>query len=953
MKWPYLPLLTSACFGVTTLTDVSAAEPGLIAADTYSFEGFAGTRAVFFADGRPSTAAFWFPEAVLAAEDGTLFVADRANSAIRRITPTGNVSTWVGGPWSVAGAVGSPSGLAWDPEGNMLVVSWNAVRVVAPDRSVSILAGGGDLGHADGVGETAQFRMPVGIAVAPSGDVFVADSDNFVIRKIEPGGLVSTLVGSPGESGNRDGAGAAARFGRPAGLVIDSAGNLFVGDEINHSIRKVSPSGSVTTFATDVGFAAGLAIDESDTLYAVSGASNLIWEFDPKGERTLVAGTLDPVYEYAPDRYVTRGDSAGWFDGPGEEAQFNSPHGITLTPNGTLYVTDLLGYTIRKIAPDRTVTTVAGRPGGMGHRDGTGEDAWLNWPKGMAVDRDGNIFVVDRDNHCIRRITPDGVVTTVAGVPGKSGLANGPGDQALFFEPEDIDVDRDGALYVADSGNGAIRKIDPTGVVSTLTSPVTGYRDGPAIEARFRWPRSLAVDAEGSIFVADTRNYVVRRISVDGNVSTVAGRAGARGHVDGSAAEARFTALSGIAVDGDGVIYVCDSSNHSVRKITPDGIVSTLAGTGDWGAVDGPGSEALLHNPDAIALDATGNVYVTSDRLIRRISPTGDVTTVNGASLIDGEFAEWGELGGLAIDQAGNLYVADTQHGRIIRGRLSAGGPLSNLSVRARAGSGSETLIVGFVIPGADPASVLIRGVSQQLAEAPFDLTDTAGDVAVELVAGGAMIASNEDWEDAGDLVETFNRVGAFPLEQGSTDAALLREVSPGLYTAKLAVRSGQSGVALAEIYDLEPSAARVNRLINLSARTRVGTGDDALIAGFAIAEGAPRSVLIRAIGPGLGEPPFHVSGVLDDPKLELYNDEGEKVLENDDWSGAPELVAAFEQVGAFPLSDGQSKDAAFLARLEPGQYSAVVTGVERETGIALIEVYEIPTRKAVGAGPL
>lgn len=206
------------------------------------------------------------------------------------------------------------------------------------------------------------------------------------------------------------------------------------------------------------------------------------------------------------------------------------------------------------------------------------------------MDRSGNIYVVDSGNHTIRRITRSGTVTTFAGLAGTFGDANGSGGAARFFGPQGLAVDSIGNVYVADSGNSAIRKITPAGVVSLYAgvSRLAGAVDGPALSARFWGPARLAVDASGNIYVSDAENQTIRKISSSGMVSTLAGSPGSLGSVDGLGSAARFSRPQGIAVDSNGIVYVADYANHSIRRISTSGVVTTLAGnlTGPRGHVD-------------------------------------------------------------------------------------------------------------------------------------------------------------------------------------------------------------------------------------------------------------------------------------------------------------------------------------------------------------------------------
>ncbi|MCC7288710.1 MAG: hypothetical protein IT503_21240 [Burkholderiaceae bacterium] len=254
-------------------------------------------------------------------------------------------------------------------------------------------------------------------------------------------------------------------------------------------------------------------------------------------------------------------------------------------------------------------------------------------PFGVVSDLSGNLYVAEFSAHRIRKITPDGLVSNFAGEGGVFGSADGVGTAARFSNPQGLAIDGADNLYVADTGNQTIRKITPAGVVTTLAGQARefGFADGTGSAARFNGPRGIASDTLGDVYVADSSNQVIRRITPDGVVTTIAGAPGVAGSQDGAAAAARFKDPPGIAVDAAGNLYVADQGNHTIRKITPDGVVSTIAGlAGAAGYADGSGSAARFNNPEGIAVDAAGNVYVADrgNSAIRRITPAGVVSTV-------------------------------------------------------------------------------------------------------------------------------------------------------------------------------------------------------------------------------------------------------------------------------------------------------------------------------------
>ena len=308
------------------------------------------------------------------------------------------------------------------------------------------------------------------------------------------------------------------------------------------------------------------------------------------------------------------GDMAGNgnVDGIGAAARFRSPQGLATDSAGNVYVADSLNHTIRKITPAGVVTTLAGTAGVTGSTDATGAAARFNSPLGVATDDAGNVYVADFGNHTIRKITPAGAVTTLAGTAGVTGSTDATGAAARFSSPLGVATDSAGNVYVGDTNNNTVRKITPAGVVTTLagTAGVTGSTDATGAAASFFAPLGVATDSAGNVYVADLGNHTIRKITPAGVVTTLAGTAGAFGSTDATGAAARFDGPFGVATDSAGNVYVADSGNSTLRKITPAGAVSTLAGVaGQTGFAPGalPG---LLGNPSGVAVSGT-SLYIT------------------------------------------------------------------------------------------------------------------------------------------------------------------------------------------------------------------------------------------------------------------------------------------------------------------------------------------------------
>jgi len=554
----------------------------------------------------------------------------------------------VGGPGNVDGSGAAarfffPSGGAVDRIGNVYVADTvnSTIRKVTASGAVTTLAGtAGMKGSADGTGAAARFYGPAGVAVDSVGNVYVADYFNSTIRKVTAAGVVTTMAGTAGMNGSADGTGAAARFSGPSGVAVDSAGNVYVADLANSTIRKVTAAGVVTTMAGTAGmngsadgtgaaarfsFPNGVAVDSAGNVYVADTANSTIRTVTAAGVVTTTAGSVG---------------MNGSTNGTGAVARFDLPTGVAVDSVDNVYVADQGNSTIRTVTAAGVVTTLAGTAGMPGSADGTGAVARFNSPAGVAVDSAGNVYVADRDNSTIRKVTTAGVVTTLAGAAG-TGSADGTGAAARFDLPNGVAVDGAGNVYVADQGNETIRKVTAAGVVTTLagTAGMSGSVDGMGAAARFNVPSGVTVDSAGNLYVADLFNSTIRKVTAAGVVTTLAGTAGMAGSADGTGAAARFNQPIGVAVDSAGNVYVADPLNATIRKVTADGVVTTLAGTaGMVGSADGTGAAARFNLPSGVAVDSAGNVYVadTFNSTIRKVTRMGTTTTIAGIAGVAG-----------------------------------------------------------------------------------------------------------------------------------------------------------------------------------------------------------------------------------------------------------------------------------------------------------------------------
>jgi hypothetical protein len=588
-------------------------------------------------DGEGAAAQFYFPSGVASYGAGNLFVADSANNTIRKIAVATRATTTLAGSAGVSGSADgtgaaaqfyAPRGLASDGAGNLFVVDSanNTIRkVVIATGVVTTFAGSAvAAGSDDGTGVAARFAYPQGVASDGAGNLFVTDAANYTIRKIVIAtGKVTTLAGTAGAAGSDDGSGATARFSFPQGVTSDGAGNLYVTDSGNNTIRRI-------VIAT--------------------------------GKVTTLAGS-------AP--------AAGSDDGTGAKARFTAPQGITNDGAGNLFVADSVNNTIRKVViATGAVTTLTGSAGLTGGSDGTGAKALFNGPGDVASDGAGSLIVADTNNHAIRAVViASGAVTTLAGSASSAGRDNGPATTARFQAPIGVASDGAGNLLVADSGNHAIRKIVlATQTVSTLAgfAGKAGSDDGTGAAALFDDPQGVASDGADNLFVADSDNHTIRRVVVaTGVVTTLAGDPTTPGSDDGAGPAARFNTPLAVVCDGAGNLFVADSGNHTIRKIViAGGTVTTLAGSaGIAGSADGMAASARFDTPSGLAVDHAGNLFVadTGNRTIRKlVIATAAVSTLAGSVATAGDddgvgtAARFDTPGALVCDSAGNLFVADS-----------------------------------------------------------------------------------------------------------------------------------------------------------------------------------------------------------------------------------------------------------------------------------------------------
>ena len=620
---------------------------------------------------------------------GNLYIADQANSRVLRVDATGAITTVASNRDLATDAeLASVTGVAVDGVGNLFIVDQRNARVerVDPSGQITTVAGlfrnEGSAGDG-GLANEAQLSAPSGIAVDGLGQLFIADTTNHRIRRIDTFGIISTVAGNGTADYKGDGGLATdAEIDLPGGVAVDHAGNLLIADTGNNCIRRVDANtGMISTIAgTGVdgysgdGGLATLARLLQPTSVSADAAGN-VFIADTQNLRVrrvdVVTGLITTFAGNGHEGYG--GDGGLATDAP------LSPYGIVIDPAGNLYVTDPTASRVRKVATTGVITSVAG-DGDTDDGDGGAALAHSLSPGGVAIDAQGNVYITDTQASRIRKVDPDGVLTTIGG-NGLQGYA-GDGGAALAAElssPRGIAVDGLGNLYIADELNFRIRRIDATGTITTVAGNGTSGSSGdggPAIDAELTTPVAIAIDALGNLYIADEEANRIRKVDTAGVITTLAGTgAYGSGSVDGEATLSELAAPTGVAVDGNGNVYIADSQNYLIRRVDPGGMITTIAGDGSPGFVgdSGPAIDAEVSDAASVVVAPDGSLYIADvgNRRIRWIDTAGTITTVVGAMTPgytgDGGPAMSAGLGfatAVSIDSHGQLYIID---GSIVR----------------------------------------------------------------------------------------------------------------------------------------------------------------------------------------------------------------------------------------------------------------------------------------------
>jgi sugar lactone lactonase YvrE len=573
---------------------------------------------------------------------GKIYIADTGNHRIRMVSADGIISTVAGngtcgfsgdgGPVSAA-QLCMPAGVAMDSSGNLYIADRGnrRIRKVSTSGIIRTIAGDGTFawsgGGDGGPAASAQLTGPCGVAVDTSGNLYILDSPDNRIRQVSADGIIHTAAGG-GSGVGEGGPATAAQLFQPMGMAVDAAGNLYIADRQLKRIRKVSTSGIISSIAgngifgfngdgklaldANLSSPSDVAVDAAGNLYIADSGNNRVRKVTEDGIIHTVAGNGSTGFS---------GDG-----GPAIEALISSQTALAVDAAGDLYIADRGNNRVRKVTEDGIIHTVAGNGvWGFSGDGGPATAAQLYSPVAVAVDTSGNLYIADNGNYRIRKVSKSGVISTVAG-NGTNGFSGdgGPATMAQMSRPEAVAVDVAGNIYIAFVEDSRVRKVTPAGVISTIAGNGTAVFNGdgmPAVSAGLNNPYGVAVNVDGNLLIVDTNNHRIRMVSANGVISTVAGNGNSGFSGDGGPAiSAQLYAPHSIAVDTSGNLYIAESGNQRIRKVSADGIIRTIAGNGKNG-FSGDGGPATLAqmNCSGVAVDSAGNLYLATSNRIRKI----------------------------------------------------------------------------------------------------------------------------------------------------------------------------------------------------------------------------------------------------------------------------------------------------------------------------------------------
>jgi len=740
---------------------------------TYNGDGGAATNATLF-----------YPSGVTLDAWGNLYIADQRHNRIREVDTNGIITTVAGiGSYGYSGDGDAatnaglywPFGVGFDASGNLYIADTDNSRIRKVDTNgfITTVAGNGSLSYSgdNGAATSASLDAPDGAASDAWGNLYIADTLNNLIRKVDTNGIITTVVGNgSGAYAGDGGALTNASLHGPTAVALDSAGNLYIADASNNRVRKAAPPATPTLALRNV--TANSAGDYSVVITSPYGSVTSvvatltveappIITVQPSSQTALVGSSPTLSVEVAgpgPFGYLwyfnntnlLQTGSSPWFTVPNVSAANAGPYTVVVTNAygsvtsqvatfALLYPPSVITPPISQTVlagtntsfsvtaggtgpfsyqwqfngnnlPTNIITTVAGNGAGAYAGDGgVATNASLKGPFGVALDAAGNLYITDLTNNRVRIVGTNGIIATMAGNgTGAYSGDGGPATNAKLFYPYGLVMDALGNLYIADQNNNRIRVVGTNGIIATVAGSFgAGYYGdgGAATNARLYYPRGVALDAAGNLYIADQYDNRIREVATNGIIFTVAGNGTlAFGGDGGAATKASLYHPSGVALDALGNLYVADTLNNRIRKVGTDGIIATVAGNGSgaYAGDGGPATNASLSSPIGVALDDAGNLYVadSGNNLIRKVASNGIITTVagngNAAYGGDGSPANHASLNGpsgLVLDACGSLYIADTANNRI-RKVATRGYPALALANASAKDAGDYSVII-------------------------------------------------------------------------------------------------------------------------------------------------------------------------------------------------------------------------------------------------------------------
>ncbi len=601
----------------------------------------------FSGDGGKATAAqISYTYSLTLDDEGNLYFSDNSNARVRKINTNGIVTTIAGnGTYGFSGDSGLATaaeisgvdGIAIDQKGNIYLADLgnNRIRKIDKNGIITTIAGSSFQGTTGdgGPATLARLILPIGVTVDSLGELFIADVGANNIRKIDSNGIISTIAGStdgqPGFSGD-GGPATAARFNQIVGSVaVDGQGNIYIPDAGNNRIRKIDKNGIVNTVIGN-----GISDNTGDGGLAINASINTPSSVNVNSAGNIYIAVKNYVREVDVNNIIhtVAGNGSGGFNGDGilaAKSQLYEPRTVKVDDSNNVYLIDAGDYRVRKILPDGKIITVAGNGlnSGLIGDSGLATNATLGYILALAKDKKGNLYIADDANQSIRKVDGSGIITTIAGGNGATGFSGDGGAATLaqLSYPDGLAIDDTGNIYIADKNNQRIRKIDVNGIITTIAGNGTrGFSGdgGSAIAAELNYPDGLAIDNVGNILIADNVNNRVRKIDNNGIITTVAGNGTSAFNGDGGSATAAGLTAIDVAADSSGNILIADRGNDRIRKVDKNGIISTIAGGGNVYGDGGNPLVADLPGLYSVAVDKSGNVFISdfTNHRVRKIT---------------------------------------------------------------------------------------------------------------------------------------------------------------------------------------------------------------------------------------------------------------------------------------------------------------------------------------------